>query len=77
MPREARVAYAPVISSGVTAWDPRVIEQTTWSGDRMPIRCMTFFTFDGPTWTTTWAKMVFTEWAMASRRVIVPLDSSA
>jgi hypothetical protein len=54
-----------------------VTEQTSWSFDRIPIRCITSTTFDGPTTVTSWAKMVFTEWAVADASDIVPADSSA
>jgi MFS family permease len=73
----AGLAYESVISSGVTACDPRVIEQTAWSGEVIPIRCATGTTFAGPTLSTSCAKIVFTEFAVASRRFIVPAASSA
>ncbi len=43
----------------------------------MPMRCATSTTFFGPTWATSCAKIVFTEWAVALTRFIVPPDSSA
>src|SRR5205823_6056296 len=66
-----------VISSGDTGCVPSVIEQTAWSGDVMPMRCAHWTTSGGPTLRTSWAKIVFTEWAVASMRLIVPADSSA
>ena len=77
MPPAASVANASVISSGETPSGPSVIEQTGFSGERIPIRCATATTRRGPTRVTTWAKIVLTEWAIACPRLIVPLDSSA
>ena len=71
------MAYASVISSGVTDCDPRAIEHTAWRWLVMPMRCATSTTCFGPTWATSWAKMVFTEWAVALTRFIVPAASSA
>src|ERR671937_1026046 len=77
MPRAARVAKAVVISSGETPSGPRVIEQTGFSGERIPILCATSTTCAGPTRITTWAKIVFTEWAIAWASDMVPAFSSA
>ena len=76
-PPAASVANALVISSGDTPSGPRVIEHTGVSGERTPIRCATATMRAGPTRTATWAKIVFTDWAIACARVIVPLPSSA
>src|SRR2546421_13079473 len=77
MPCAAIVPYAEVISSGETGCDPSVIEQTGSSGETIPSRCAARTTASGPTFTTSWAKIVFTELAVASMRLIVPADSSA
>ena len=61
MPRAARVAYADVISSGLTACVPSVIEHTGWSRERIPSRCAIRTTAGGPTRVTSCAKIVFTE----------------
>ena len=65
------------MSRGTTSWVPRVIEQTGWSLDVIPIRLATSTTASGPTVVTSWAKIVLTEWAVASARLMVPPDSSA
>ena len=65
------------MSRGVTAWVPRVMEHTGWSLDRTPIRRAVLATWSGPTSTTSWAKIVFTELARASLSAMVPADSSA
>ena len=76
-PRAASVAYAFVISSGVTACVPSVIEHTGSSGDRMPIRWAVSTIASGVTADATCAKTVFTENAVASSSVKSPLSSSA
>ena len=76
-PWSAMVAYPSAISSGVTAWVPSVIEHTGSSGDRIPMSCAVAATLSGPTSSTSWEKIVFTEFAVASSRVMVPADSSA
>ena len=67
-PCAASVAYASVISSGLTGCVPSVIEHTGCSFVVMPILCATGTTFQGPTFATSWAKIVFTEFAVALRR---------
>ncbi len=60
-PRAASVAYASVISSGVTACVPSVIEHTGSRGDRIPMRCAVSTTASGVTADATCAYTVFTE----------------
>ena len=67
-PRAASVAYAFVISSGVTACVPSVIEHTGSSGDRIPIRWAVSTIASGVTADATCAKTVFTENAVASQQ---------
>ena len=76
-PRAASVAYASVISSGVTAWVPSVIEHTGSSGDRIPIRVAVCLIASGVTADATCAKTVLTEYVVAWSRVKSPLSSSA
>ena len=76
-PRAASVAYAFVISSGVTACVPSVIEHTGSSGDRIPMWCAVSTIASGVTAEATCAKTVFTENAVACSSVKSPLSSSA
>ena len=45
--------------------------------DWIPMRWAIWATFSGPTWVTTCAKIVLTEWTVACARVMVPAASSA
>ena len=54
-----------------------MIEHTDCSLLRMPIWVATCATLLGPTSSTSWAKIVLTEWARESSTLIVPADSSA
>jgi hypothetical protein len=75
-PRDAIVAKASVISSGVTEFTPSVIEQTGESLVSMPMRWATSATFAGPTVTASCAKMVLTELARALDMGMVPCPES-
>ena len=75
-PRAASVAYAFVISSGVTACVPSVIEHTGSSGDLIPIRPATSTIAFGVTADATCAYTVFTECVVAESSVNVPLSES-
>ena len=68
IPPAAIVAYASVISSGVTGCEPSVIEQTGSSLEWMPSPCAVATTCSGPTLVTSCAKIVLTECAVASIR---------
>ena len=75
-PRAASVAYAFVISSGVTACVPSVIEHTGSSGDLIPISCDTSTIACGVTAEATCAYTVFTECVVADSNVNVPFSES-
>jgi hypothetical protein len=64
------------ISSGETPSAPSVSAQAGTRWLVTPSRCAMATTFFTPTFAISWAKIVFTEFAVALRRFIVPACSS-
>ena len=55
LPSLAIVAYARVMSSGLTATKPRPIEKYAGSSERIPRRCAVSTIAFGPTMLVSWA----------------------
>ena len=82
MPPEAKVAYASVNSSGVNPTEPSVIAHAClkYGPPALSVIPRWFaiaWTFLTPTTEMSWAKIVFTEYAVALSRLMVPAVSSA
>jgi hypothetical protein len=75
-PRAASVAYAVVMSNGVTDCVPSVIEHTGSSGVRIPIRPAMSTIASGVTAFATCAYTVLTEWVVADSKENVPDSES-
>ena len=76
LPWASNVAYAFVISSGLTATLPSVTAQASGSLDLIPRRCAISTTLSGPSWAITCANTVLTECSVAPRSVKVPASPS-